>query len=160
MVKPHKLGKNVRMSFAKIDEALEMPNLIEVQKKSYNWFLSEGFAEVLRDVSPITDYSGNLSIEFVDFRIDPNPKYPVEECKERDVNYSAPLRVKVRLFNKSTGELLEREIFMGDFPLMTDNGTFVINGAERVIVSQIVRSPGTTIPPRSISPESASTRQP
>ncbi len=142
MVKPHKLGKNVRMSFAKIDEALEMPNLIEVQKKSYNWFLSEGFAEVLRDVSPITDYSGNLSIEFVDFRIDPNPKYPVEECKERDVNYSAPLRVKVRLFNKSTGELLEREIFMGDFPLMTDNGTFVINGAERVIVSQIVRSPG------------------
>ena len=142
MVKPHKLGKNVRMSFAKIDEALEMPNLIEVQKKSYNWFVNEGLMEVLRDVSPITDYSGNLSIEFVDFRIDPTPKYPVEECKERDVNYSAPLRVKVRLFNKTTGELLEREIFMGDFPLMTDNGTFVINGAERVIVSQIVRSPG------------------
>ncbi|MBO7375777.1 MAG: DNA-directed RNA polymerase subunit beta, partial [Clostridia bacterium] len=142
MVKPHKLGKNVRMSFAKIDEALEMPNLIEVQKKSYNWFISEGLREVLRDVSPITDYSGNLSIEFVDFSIDPNSKYPVEECKERDVNYAAPLRVKVRLHNKNTGELLEREIFMGDIPLMTDNGTCVINGAERVIVSQIVRSPG------------------
>ena len=142
MVKPHKLGKNVRMSFAKIDEALEMPNLIEVQKKSYEWFVNEGLREVLRDVSPITDYSGNLSIEFVDFTVDPNPKYPVEECKERDVNYAAPLRVKVRLHNKNTGELLEREIFMGDFPLMTDNGTFVINGAERVIVSQIVRSPG------------------
>ena len=142
MVKPHKLGKNVRMSFSKIDEVLEMPNLIEVQKKSYDWFVNEGLREVLRDVSPITDFSGNLSIEFVDFAIDPNPKYPVEECKERDVNYAAPLRVKVRLHNKTTGELLEREIFMGDFPLMTDNGTFVINGAERVIVSQIVRSPG------------------
>ncbi|MBE6636437.1 MAG: DNA-directed RNA polymerase subunit beta [Ruminococcaceae bacterium] len=142
MVKPHKLGKNVRMSFAKIDEALEMPNLIEVQKKSYEWFVGEGLREVLCDVSPITDYSGNLSIEFVDFTIDPTPKYPVEECKERDVNYAAPLRVKVRLHNKTTGELLEREIFMGDFPLMTENGTFVINGAERVIVSQIVRSPG------------------
>ena len=142
MVKPHKLGKNVRMSFAKIDEALDMPNLIEVQKKSYEWFVNDGLREVLRDVSPITDYSGNLSIEFVDFTVDPTPKYPVEECKERDVNYAAPLRVKVRLHNKNTGELLEREIFMGDFPLMTDNGTFVINGAERVIVSQIVRSPG------------------
>ena len=142
MVKPHKLGKNVRMSFAKIDEALEMPNLIEVQKKSYEWFVNEGLREVLHDVSPITDYSGNLSIEFVDFTVDPTPKYPVEECKERDVNFAAPLRVKVRLHNKTTGELLERDIFMGDFPLMTDNGTFVINGAERVIVSQIVRSPG------------------
>ena len=142
MVKPHKLGKNVRMSFAKIDEALEMPNLIEVQKKSYEWFVNDGLREVLRDVSPITDFSGNLSIEFVDFTVDPTPKYPVEECKERDVNYAAPLRVKVRLHNKTTGELLERDIFMGDFPLMTDNGTFVINGAERVIVSQIVRSPG------------------
>ncbi|MBQ8254374.1 MAG: DNA-directed RNA polymerase subunit beta [Clostridia bacterium] len=142
MVKPHKLGKNVRMSFSKIDEVLEMPNLIEVQKKSYEWFMNEGLREVLRDVSPITDFSGNLSIEFVDFSIDSTPKYPVEECRERDVNYAAPLRVKVRLHNKTTGELLEREIFMGDFPLMTDNGTFVINGAERVIVSQIVRSPG------------------
>ncbi len=142
MVKPHKLGKNVRMSFSKIDEVLEMPNLIEVQKKSYEWFMNEGLREVLRDVSPITDFSGNLSIEFVDYTIDSTPKYPVEECRERDVNYAAPLRVKVRLHNKTTGELLEREIFMGDFPLMTDNGTFVINGAERVIVSQIVRSPG------------------
>ncbi len=142
MVKPHKLGKNVRMSFSKIDEVLEMPNLIEVQKKSYEWFMNEGLREVLRDVSPITDFSGNLSIEFVDYTIDSTPKYPVEECRERDVNYAAPLRVKVRLHNKTTGELLEREIFMGDFPLMTENGTFVINGAERVIVSQIVRSPG------------------
>ena len=130
------------MSFAKIDEVLEMPDLIEVQKKSYQWFLDEGLREVLRDVSPITDYSGNLQIEFVDFSIDKEPKYPVEECKERDVNYAAPLRVTVRLYNKTTGEVIEREIFMGDFPLMTDNGTFVINGAERVIVSQIVRSPG------------------
>ena len=140
--KPHKLGTTTRMSFAKIDEALDMPNLIEVQKRSYNWFLNEGLMEVLHDVSPITDYSGNLYIEFVKYSIDSTPKYPVEECKERDVNYAAPLRVTVRLFNKSTGEVIEREIFMGDFPLMTDNGTFIINGAERVIVSQIVRSPG------------------
>jgi len=130
------------MSFSKIDDALEMPNLIEVQKKSYKWFLDEGLMEVLRDVSPITDYSGNLSIEFVGYHLDPTPKYSVEECKERDVNYAAPLRVTVRLHNKITGELLERDIFMGDFPLMTENGTFIINGAERVIVSQIVRSPG------------------
>ncbi len=142
MVKPVKLGRNTRMSFSRIDEALEMPNLIEVQKKSYKWFLDEGLMEVLRDVSPITDYSGNLSIEFVGYHLDPTPKYPVEECKERDVNYAAPLRVTVRLHNKTTGELLERDIFMGDFPLMTDKGTFIINGAERVIVSQIVRSPG------------------
>ena len=142
MLKPQTLGKNVRMSFSKINEALEMPNLIEVQKKSYKWFLEEGLMEVLHDVSPITDYSGNLSIEFVGYSIDNNPKYPVEECKERDVNYAVPLRVTVRLYNKTTEELLEREIFMGDFPLMTDNGTFVINGAERVIVSQLVRSPG------------------
>ncbi len=142
MVKPQKLGKNIRMSFSKIYEALEMPNLIEVQKKSYRNFIETGLMEVLRDVSPITDYSGNLVIEFVDYKIDPTPKYPVEECKERDVNYAAPLRVRVRLTNRSTGEVKEQEIFMGDFPLMTDNGTFIINGAERVIVSQIVRSPG------------------
>ncbi len=142
MVKPRQLGRNVRMSFQKIYEALEMPNLIEVQKKSYQSFVEEGLMEVLRDVSPITDYSGNLIIEFVDFSIDPTPKYPVEECKERDVNYAAPLRVLVRLTNRATGEVKEQEIFMGDFPLMTDNGTFIINGAERVIVSQIVRSPG------------------
>ena len=143
MVKEQRLSnKIVRQSFAKIDEALEMPNLIDVQKKSYQWFLDEGLREVLRDVSPIVDHSGNLCIEFVDFTIDPVPKYPVEECKDRDVNFAAPLRVKVRLLNKATGEVTEKAIFMGDFPLMTDNGTFVINGAERVIVSQIVRSPG------------------
>ena len=142
MVKPRQLGKNVRMSFQKIYEALEMPNLIEVQKKSYQNFIEEGLMEVLRDVSPITDYSGNLIIEFVDFSIEPTPKYPVEECKERDVNFAAPLRVKVRLTNRLTGEVKEQEIFMGDFPLKTENGTFIINGAERVIVSQIVRSPG------------------
>ena len=142
MVKPQKVGKNVRMSFSKIDEILEMPNLIEVQKNSYQWFLEEGLMEVLRDVSPITDYSGNLFIDFVSYSLDSKPKYPVEECKERDVNYAAPLRVNVRLTNKQTGEVKETEIYMGDFPLMTDNGTFVINGAERVIVSQLVRSPG------------------
>ncbi|MDD6265364.1 MAG: DNA-directed RNA polymerase subunit beta [Clostridia bacterium] len=142
MVKEQKLGKVTRMSFAKIDEVLEMPNLIEVQTKSYQWFLDEGLREVLKDVSPIVDYSGNLYIEFLDFTVDPTPKYPVEECKDRDVNYEAPLRVTVRLFNKATGEVMEKEIFMGNFPLMTENGTFVINGAERVVVSQIVRSPG------------------
>ncbi len=143
MVKPQKLGKNVRMSFSKIDEALEMPNLIEVQKKSFQWFLDVGMKEVLRDVSPIVDYSGNLSIEFVNYTLDlQNPRYPVEECKDRDVTYDAPLRVEVRLTNKQTGEVKQSEIFMGNFPLMTENGTFVINGAERVIVSQLVRSPG------------------
>ena len=142
MVKPQKLGKNTRMSFSKIDETLDLPNLIDVQKKSYEWFRREGLMEVLRDVSPITDYSGNLEIEFIDYTIDPEPKYSVEECKERDVNYAAPLRVTVRLFNKATGTPIVKEIFMGDFPLMTENGTFVINGAERVVVSQIVRSPG------------------
>ncbi|MBQ4042718.1 MAG: DNA-directed RNA polymerase subunit beta, partial [Clostridia bacterium] len=142
MVKPQKVGQNVRMSFSKIDEVLEMPNLIEVQKDSYKWFLEEGLMEVLRDVSPITDYSGNLFIDFMSYSLDSKPKYPVEECKERDVNYAAPLKVKVRLANKLTGEVKENEIFMGDFPLMTENGTFVINGAERVVVSQIVRSPG------------------
>ncbi len=143
MVKEQRISnKIVRQSFAKIDEALDMPNLIDVQKKSYEWFLTEGLQEVLRDVSPIIDHSGNLCIEFVDFTIDSVPKYPIEECKDRDVNYAAPLRVRVRLQNKVTGEVKEKAIFMGDFPLMTDNGTFVINGAERVIVSQIVRSPG------------------
>ena len=142
MVKEKKLGTVTRMSFAKVEDVLEMPNLIEVQKKSYKWFLDEGLREVLADVSPITDYSGNLSIELVDYRLDDTPKFPEEECKERDVNYAAPLRVTVRLYNKNTGEVIEREIFMGDFPIMTHNGTFVINGAERVIVSQITRSPG------------------
>ena len=142
MIKPQKLGKNTRMSFARTKEVLELPNLLEVQKKSYEWFIKEGLSEVLRDVSPITDYSGNLVIEFIDFTIDDTPKYPVEECKDRDVNYAAPFRVTVRLTNKATGEVKEELIYMSDFPIMTDNGTFVINGAERVIVSQIVRSPG------------------
>ena len=143
MVHPVKLGRNTRMSYSKIDEVLDMPNLIEVQKNSYKWFLEEGLREVFRDVSPITDYTGNLILEFPDYNLeDDNPKYSVEECKERDTTYSAPLKVKVRLINKETGEVKEQEIFMGDFPLMTENGTFVINGAERVIVSQLVRSPG------------------
>ena len=142
MVKPCKLGNNIRYSFSKIDEKLEMPNLIEVQKESYEWFLGDGMKEVLEDVSPLVDYTGNLFIEFVDYKIDKTPKYSVEECKERDVNYAAHLRVTVRLTNKETGEVKESEVFMGDFPLMTEQGTFVINGAERVVVSQIVRSPG------------------
>ena len=143
MVHPIQMGRNTRMSYSKIDEVLDMPNLIEVQKNSYKWFLEEGLREVFRDVSPIMDYTGNLILEFPDYKLeDDNPKYSVEECKERDTTYSAPLKVKVRLINKETGEVKEQEIFMGDFPLMTDNGTFVINGAERVIVSQLVRSPG------------------
>jgi len=136
------LGKNVRMSYSRINEVIDMPNLIEIQKNSYNQFLEEGLREVFRDVSPITDYTGNLILEFVDYSIDDKPKYTVEECKERDATYSAPLKGKVRLINKETGEVKEQEIFMGDFPLMTENGTFIINGAERVIVSQLVRSPG------------------
>ena len=144
MVKDQILSNKVtRKSFSKINEVLEMPNLIEVQKNSYEWFLREGMHEVLRDVSPIRDHSGKLTIDFVDFEIDENnPKRPIDECKERDVNYAAPLRVKVRLQNSETGEVSEKSIFMGDFPLMTPNGTFVINGAERVIVSQSIRSPG------------------
>ncbi|MBQ7313292.1 MAG: DNA-directed RNA polymerase subunit beta, partial [Clostridia bacterium] len=142
MVKPQRVGKNIRMSFSKIEEPLEMPSLIEVQKESFNWFLEKGLMEVLEDVSPITDYTGNLFIDFVGYSLDSKPKYPVEECKERDVNYAAPLKVDVRLSNKLTGEVKQSSIFMGDFPLMTEKGTFVINGAERVIVSQIVRSPG------------------
>ena len=142
MVHPVKLGKNERMSYSKINEVLEMPNLIEVQKSSYQWFLDAGLREVFRDVSPITDYTGNLILEFFDYSLDEAPKYDVEECKERDATYAAPLKVKVRLVNKETGEVKEQEIFMGDFPLMTEQGTFIINGAERVIVSQLVRSPG------------------
>ena len=142
-VKPVQLGKTTRMSFARIDEVLEMPNLIEVQKDSYNWFLNEGLREVFADISPITDYSDKLSLEFVDFTLcEDDVKYSIEECKERDATYAAPLKVKVRLYNKENGEINEHEIFMGDLPLMTETGTFVINGAERVIVSQLVRSPG------------------
>ena len=140
-VKPVKLGRNTRMSFSKINEVMEMPNLIEVQKNSYQWFLDEGLKEVFRDVADITDYSGNLVLSFVDYRMDDAPKYTVKECKERDATYAAPLRVTARLLNKETGEIKESEVYMGDFPLMTDSGTFVINGAERVIISQLVRSP-------------------
>ena len=143
MVHEVQLGRTKRMSFSRIKEVLDMPNLIEIQKNSYNQFLKEGLREVLRDVSPITDYTGNLIMEFIDYSLETdNIKYSVEECKERDTTYSAPLKVKVRLINKETGEVKEQEIFMGDFPLMTETGTFVINGAERVIVSQLVRSPG------------------
>ena len=141
-VTPKQCGKNVRMNFGKINEVLEMPNLIEVQKNSYKWFREKGLREVFRDVSSITDYNGNLVLNFTDYRIDDTPKYTIAECKERDVTYAAPLRVTATLWNKETGEVKESEIFMGDFPLMTESGTFVINGAERVIVSQLVRSPG------------------
>ena len=141
-VKPVQLGKTERMSFSRIDEVIDMPNLIEVQKNSYQWFLKEGLKEVFRDISTIEDYTGNLVLDFIDYRLDSEPKYSIKECKERDVTYAAPLRVKARLLNKETGEVKEQEIFMGDFPLMTDSGTFIINGAERVIVSQLVRSPG------------------
>ena len=143
MVHEVQMGKKTRMSFSRINEVLDMPDLIEVQKNSYRRFVEEDLKEVLADVSPITDYSEKLILEFVDYKIDfEHPKYPVEECKERDVNYSAPLRVTVRLINKETGEVKEQPVFMGDFPLMTEQGTFIINGAERVIVSQLVRSPG------------------
>ncbi len=135
-------GKNVRLSYSKIKEVLDMPNLIEVQKNSYKWFLEEGLKEIFHDVSPITDHAGKLVLEFFDYRLDYNSKYTVEECKERDAKYAAPLKVSVRLINTETGEIKEQEIFMGDFPLMTEQGTFIINGAERVIVSQLVRSPG------------------
>ncbi len=141
-VKPVQLGKTTRMSFSRIDEVLNMPNLIEIQKNSYQWFLDEGLKEVFRDVSGITDYTGNLVLDFVDYKLDDKPNYSVEECKERDATYAAALRVTARLLNKESGEIKESEVFMGDFPLMTESGTFVINGAERVIVSQLVRSPG------------------
>ncbi len=142
-VKPVQLGKNVqRMSFSRIDEVLDMPNLIEIQKNSYKWFLEEGIKEVFKDISAISDYQGNLVLDFIDYRLEDKPKYSIEECKERDATYSAPLRVRASLLNKETGEVKEQDIFMGDFPLMTESGTFIINGAERVIVSQLVRSPG------------------
>ncbi|MBQ2091888.1 MAG: DNA-directed RNA polymerase subunit beta [Clostridia bacterium] len=141
-VKPTNLGSTTRMNFAKINEVMEMPNLIEVQKNSYKWFLDVGLKEVFRDVDEITDYTGNLVLEFIDYKLDETPKYSVKECKERDATYAAPLRVKVRLYNKETGEVKESDVYMGDFPLMTESDTFVINGAERAIVSQLVRSPG------------------
>ena len=143
MVHPVQLGKRTRMSFSKIREVTDMPSLIEIQLNSYNWFLEEGLQEVFDDINPIQDYTGNLVLEFVGYKLDTdNIKYSVEQCKERDTTYAAPLKVKVRLRNNETGEIKEQEVFMGDFPLMTEQGTFVINGAERVIVSQLVRSPG------------------
>ena len=142
-IRPVKAGKSMRMSYSRQKEVLEMPNLIEVQKESYKWFLDEGLKEVFNDISPIADYSGHLSLEFVDFTLcEDDVKYSISECKERDATYAAPLKVKVRLYNKENDEINEHEIFMGDLPLMTETGTFVINGAERVIVSQLVRSPG------------------
>jgi DNA-directed RNA polymerase subunit beta len=141
MFYPVKAGTRERWSYSRIREVLDMPNLIEIQQNSYRWFLDEGLRDMFRDISPIQDFTGNLVLEFIDYSLG-EPKYQVEECKERDVTYAAPLRVKVRLINKETGEVKEQEVFMGDFPLMTDKGTFIINGAERVIVSQLVRSPG------------------
>ncbi|WP_300384754.1 DNA-directed RNA polymerase subunit beta [Clostridium sp.] len=143
MVHPVQVGKRTRMSFGKVKDVTEMPNLIEVQLDSYQWFLREGLHEVFHDINPISNFTGNLVLEFVDYKLDmDNIKYSVEECKERDATYAAPLKVSVRLQNKETGEIKEQEVFMGDFPLMTEQGTFIINGAERVIVSQLVRSPG------------------
>ena len=141
-VKDVQHGKTTRKSFARINEILEMPNLIEVQKKSYQWFLDEGLREVFADTASITDYTGNLELSFLDYSMDEAPKYSVEECKARDATYASPLKVRMRLRNKETGEIKEQEIFMGDFPKMTDSATFIINGAERAIVSQLVRSPG------------------
>ena len=142
-IHPVKVGKGVRMSFARQKEVLEMPNLIEVQTNSYQWFLDEGLKEVFRDISPIADFGGHLSLEFVDFELcRDEKKYDIDQCRERDATYAAPLKVRVRLHNKETEEIKEHEIFMGDLPLMTATGTFIINGAERVIVSQLVRSPG------------------
>ena len=142
MPTPVTVGRKQRMSFSKIKEVAEMPNLIEIQTESYDWFIREGLYEVFEDISPIKDYAGNLVLEFIDYSLSDPPKYEQEECKERDVTYAAPLKVKVRLVNKETGEVKEQEVFMGDFPLMTEKGTFIYNGAERVVVTQLVRSPG------------------
>ncbi|MFZ7133799.1 MAG: DNA-directed RNA polymerase subunit beta [Eubacteriales bacterium] len=142
MVHPVQVGNKTRMSYSRINEVLDIPNLIEVQKNSYKWFLEKGLKEVFQDISPITDYTGNLILEFIDYQLDGEPKYDIEECKERDASYSTSLKVRVRLINKETNEVKEQSVFMADFPIMTNNGTFIINGAERVIVSQLVRSPG------------------
>ncbi len=142
MPNPVKIGKKTRMSYSKINEVAAMPNLIQIQTESYDWFIEEGLREVFEDISPIKDYAGNLVLEFIDYSLKDSPKYDQEECKERDVTYAAPLKVKVRLVNKETGEVKEQEVFMGDFPLMTEKGTFIYNGAERVVVTQLVRSPG------------------
>ncbi|MDR1736544.1 MAG: DNA-directed RNA polymerase subunit beta, partial [Oscillospiraceae bacterium] len=142
MRKDMQYGTTMRKSYSRLDDVLDMPNLIEVQKDSYRWFLETGLKQVFRDVATINDYTGNLELSFTDYHLESTPKYPVEECKERDATFAAPLKVRVRLRNRETEEIKEQEIFMGDFPLMTEGGTFVINGAERVIISQIVRSPG------------------
>lgn len=142
MVHPVKYGKRTRMSYSRIQEALDLPDLLEVQTSSFKWFLEEGIREVFQDISPIEDYAGNLILEFVDYKIDDEFKYSQTEARLRDASYSAGLRAKVRLINKETGEVKEQEVFMGDIPIMTDTGSFIINGAERVIVSQLVRSPG------------------
>ena len=142
MVEEIKYEKATRKSFAKVGDYIEMPNLIKVQRDSYNWFVEEGLGEVLKDISPIEDYSGNLVLEFFDYYMEDKTKYSLDEAKERDATYSTRLHVKVRLINRETGEIKEQEIYLGDFPLMTDRGTFIINGAERVVVSQLVRSPG------------------
>ena len=142
-VKSIECGKSTRVDFSSIKDILEIPDLLEIQKKSYKWFLDEGFSEVLKDVSGIQDYSGNLILDFVGYKLDVNkPNYSVEECKEKKATYSAVLKVKARLINKISGEIKESDVFMGDFPLMTENGTFIINGSERVVVSQLVRSSG------------------
>ncbi|HHY70528.1 MAG TPA: DNA-directed RNA polymerase subunit beta, partial [Thermoanaerobacterales bacterium] len=141
MVHPVNQGERTRWSYSKIDEVMDMPDLIEIQKDSYKWFLKQGLSEALQDISPVEDFTGNLVLEFIDYKMG-EPKHTEDEARERDVNYSAPLKVKARLINNETGEVREQEVFMGDFPLMTENGTFIINGAERVIVSQLVRSPG------------------
>ena len=142
MIHAVQMGKRTRMSFAKIEEALGVPDLIEVQKNSYQHFLKVDLKEVLNDVSPITDYNDSMQLEFIDYKLDETPKNSIERCKERDQTYAAPLKVTVRLTAKETGEVKQSDVFIGDFPLMTEHGTFIINGAERVIVSQLVRSPG------------------
>ena len=144
MPKPVKLGRKERMTFSKlnIDEVSKMPNLIQIQTESYDWFVKEGLKEAFDDISPIQDYAGNLVLEFIDYSLSDPPKYEQEECKARDVTYAAPLKVRVRLVNRETEEVKEQEVFMGDFPLMTEKGTFIYNGAERVVVTQLVRSPG------------------
>ena len=142
MVKDVMFGKTMRKSYAKYNEILEIPNMLKIQKDSYQWFLDEGLREVFRDVGVITDFSGKLELSFLDYTMHDKPKYTIEECKERDATYAKAIKVRVRLRNTETDEIKEQEIFMGDFPIMTNGGTFVINGAERVIVSQIVRSPG------------------
>ena len=140
MPKVVQYGRVQRLSYSRIDEPIELPNLIQVQLSSYRWFIEKGLREALQEVFPISDFTGNLELDFIDYSLG-EPKYDVHECKERDVSYQAPLKLKVRLTDKETGEIKESEVYMGDLPLMTDKGTFIINGAERVVVSQLVKSP-------------------